>query len=79
MPEKKTTKAGKSAPPSHRPLWWWVFAFLFPLVISEIMFYMAGRWLSMVIFPIVWIGFWIAVAYRAGWLSREKRNRQNRY
>ncbi len=72
MPGKKTKKTEKSTQPPRRPLWWWIFAFLFPLVVSEVMFYVAGRGLSMVIFPIVWVGFWAAVAYRAGWFSREK-------
>jgi len=72
MTKKKSPKAEKSTQPPRRPLWWWIFAFLFPLVVSEVMFYMAGRGLSMVIFPIIWVGFWAAVAYRAGWFSREK-------
>lgn len=67
MPKKKTQKASKGPQTPRRPLWWWVLLFLLPLVASEVMFYMAGRWLSMIIFPIIWTGFWIAVAYRSGW------------
>jgi hypothetical protein len=67
---KKKTKGQRAQDSPRRPPWQWIFAFLFPLVVSEIMFYTAGRGLSMMLFPIVWIGFWLAIAYRAGWLSR---------
>jgi hypothetical protein len=26
-----------------------------------------GRWPSMILFPIVWVGFWIAMMERSGW------------
>jgi hypothetical protein len=49
------------------PLWGWIIIFLAPLVMSELMFYRVGRWPSMILFPIVWVGFWIAMMERSGW------------
>lgn len=69
MPKER--RAEESPPPIHRPLWWWILIIVLPLVMSEIMFYMAGRWLSMAIFPVIWIGFWLAVAYRSGGIFRK--------
>lgn len=56
------------------PLWGWALVFLIPLVVSEFMFYVAGREISMILFPIAWFGFWIALMQRSGWpiLKREK-------
>ncbi len=47
------------------PVWGWALIFLLPLILSEIMFYQAGRALNMVLFPIVWAGFWVALWYRS--------------
>lgn len=57
-----------------RPLWVWILLFLLPLLASELMFYIAGRGLSMILFAIAWIGFWAAMLHRSGWaiLKREK-------
>jgi hypothetical protein len=55
------------------PLWGWVLIFLVPLVLSEFMFYQAGRLASMVIFPLAWIGFWAAMMHRSGWSILKKR------
>jgi hypothetical protein len=55
------------------PLWGWILIFLAPLVISEFMFYRAGRRVSMILFPLAWIGFWVAMMQRAGWPIFRKR------
>ncbi|MCR4405697.1 MAG: hypothetical protein NUW24_02075 [Anaerolineae bacterium] len=55
------------------PLWGWVLIFLVPLLISEYMFYVVGRTASMIIFPVAWIGFWIALMQRSGWPILKKR------
>lgn len=49
------------------PLWGWIIIFLAPLVLSELMFYRVGRGMSMILFPIAWIGFWVAMMHRSGW------------
>jgi len=58
------------------PLWGLILLFLAPLVISEIMFYTAGRRVSMILFPIAWIGFWVAMMHRSGWSILKKRKKQ---
>lgn len=55
------------------PLWGWILIFLVPLLISEYMFYVAGRTASMIVFPVAWIGFWIALMQRSGWPILKKR------
>ncbi len=47
------------------PIWAWALIFVVPLVLSEFMFYQAGRTVNMVLFPIVWAGFWAALWYRS--------------
>jgi hypothetical protein len=49
------------------PFWGWILIFLAPLIASELMFYMADRKVSMILFPIAWIGFWVAMMQRSGW------------
>jgi hypothetical protein len=49
------------------PLWGWILIFLVPLIASEFMFYTADRKVSMILFPIAWIGFWVAMMQRSGW------------
>lgn len=49
------------------PLWGWILIFVMPWVVSEGMFYMAGRTANMIPFPLAWIGFWIAIMWRSGW------------
>ena len=83
--KKRPSKQGQQAKPSTRdqeqrirvfdqiPLWGWVLIFLVPLILSEFMFYQAGRTASMVIFPIAWIGFWVAMMNRSGWPILKKR------
>ena len=55
------------------PLWGWILIFLVPLIASELMFYRVGRWPSMIIFPLAWIGFWAAMMQRSGWPILKKR------
>jgi len=57
------------------PLWGWILIFLVPLIISEFMFYTAGREASMILFPLAWIGFWVAIMQRAGWPIIKKRHK----
>lgn len=57
------------------PLWGWILIFLIPLVLSEYMFYVAGRTMSMVLFPLAWIGFWGALMQRSGWPILKGRNK----
>ncbi len=60
------------------PLWGWGLIFLLPLVFSEYMFYVAGRRLSMVLFPIAWVGFWYTMMRRSDWAILNKRNKNRR-
>ncbi len=46
------------------PIWVWALIFVVPLVLSELMFDAAGRTANMVLFPIVWVGFWAAIYFR---------------
>jgi len=55
------------------PPWGWILIFLLPLLVSEYMFYVAGRTMSMVLFPVAWIGFWFVIMQRAGWPIFKKR------
>ena len=83
--KKQPSKQSQQAKPSTKdqeqrisafdriPLWGWVLVFLVPLILSEFMFYQAGRTASMVIFPIAWIGFWAAMMNRSGWPILKKR------
>ncbi|MBC8264770.1 MAG: hypothetical protein H8E47_11675, partial [Anaerolineales bacterium] len=69
QPSKQNRKAAPSAKDQEVrirafdriPLWGWVLIFLVPLILSEFMFYRVGRWPSMIIFPLAWIGFWAAM------------------
>ena len=47
--------------------------FLVPLILSELLFYRVGRTVSMILFPIAWIGFWVSVMHRGGWPILKKR------
>ncbi len=53
------------------PLWGWAVAFCAPLVLSEYMFGAVGKTGSMILFPIAWIGFWIALD-GALWLAHSE-------
>jgi hypothetical protein len=55
------------------PLWAWALIFLVPLIFSEYMFYMVGRTLNMILFPVVWIAFWIVIMQRSGWSILKNR------
>jgi hypothetical protein len=57
------------------PLWGWIAIFLAPLIISEFMFYTAGRRVSMILFLVAWIGFWVAIMHRSGWPVLKKGKR----
>lgn len=83
--KKEPSKQGQQATPSAKdqearirsfdriPLWGWVLIFLVPLVLSEFMFYRVGREISMILFPLAWIGFWVAMMQRSGWPILRKR------
>ena len=62
------------------PLWGWVLIFLVPLIASEFMFWNVGKTPSMIIFPIAWTGFWVAMMQRSGWpiLKNRKKNRKSK-
>ncbi len=47
------------------PTWGWALIFIVPLILSEFMFYQAGRTVNMMLFPMVWAGFWVAIWYRS--------------
>ena len=49
------------------PLWGWFLIFILPLVFSEYMFYVVGKWFNMIVFPVAWVGFWLLVMYLGGW------------
>ncbi|MCD6344440.1 MAG: hypothetical protein J7M17_02380 [Anaerolineae bacterium] len=73
--QKKEPKEEKQASWSDRiPRWGWVLIFLVPLVLSEFMFYTVGRRVSMILFPIAWIGFWGALMWRSGWSILKERD-----
>jgi hypothetical protein len=44
-----------------------------PLVVSEVMFYMVGRTVNMILFPLAWVGFWFIIMQRSGWPILKKR------
>ena len=83
--KKRPSTQGPKATPSAKdqearirlfdqiPLWGWILIFLLPLIASEFMFYRVGRWPSMIIFPLAWIGFWAAMMHRSGWPILKKR------
>ncbi|MBC7250035.1 MAG: hypothetical protein H5T62_07105 [Anaerolineae bacterium] len=80
--KKKTTRQTQKPAQSQEelprkftwiPLWGWLLIFLLPLIMSEYMFYVAGRTASMILFPVVWVGFWIALMQRSGWPIFKKR------
>jgi hypothetical protein len=56
------------------PLWGWALIFIAPLILSEYMFYVGGRTLSMILFPIAWIGFWLAMMQRSDWSIFKRRS-----
>lgn len=68
MEKGKKGKGSNKSRFSEKPLWLWILLFLLPLIASELMFYRAGRTISMILFPIAWIGFWAAMLYRFGWI-----------
>ena len=59
------------------PLWGWILIFVAPLAMSEFMFYRAGRTVSMILFPVAWIGFWITIMHRSGWPIIKKRDEKH--
>jgi hypothetical protein len=60
------------------PLWGWALIFLLPLLLSEFMFWRVGKIPSMIVFPVAWIGFWIAVMERSGWPILKNRRGENK-
>jgi len=48
------------------PSWLSALLFLVPLVWSEYMFYVAGRWHGVVLFPVLWVAFWLSLSRRRG-------------
>ncbi len=74
MAKKATGKsASEKANGSSKPLWFWILIFLLPLIASELMFYIAGRWGSMILFLVAWVGFWVAILHRSGWAIFKKQ------
>jgi hypothetical protein len=74
--DQQTTEQSQEEKPQRFawiPLWGWILIFLVPLVISEYMFYVVGRWPSMILFPVAWIGFWVIIMRRSGWAILKKR------
>lgn len=69
------TKDQEDRPPKFEwiPLWGWILIFLLPLIASEYMFYRVGRWPSMILFPLAWIGFWATIMHQSGWPILKKR------
>ncbi|MGD2103764.1 MAG: hypothetical protein PVJ55_01435 [Anaerolineae bacterium] len=57
------------------PLWGWAILFLVPLILSEFMFWKVDKIVSMILFPIAWIGFWYVMMGRAGWPMLKTRGR----
>ena len=57
------------------PLWVWILIFVMPLIISEYMFYVVGRTVNMILFPLAWVGFWFIIMRRSGWpiLKRKEK------
>ncbi len=66
-------RVSEDADVSSRPLWFWILVFLLPLIVSELMFYIAGRWGSMILFLVAWFGFWVAILHRSGWAIFKRR------
>jgi polyferredoxin len=58
------------------PLWGWILIFVMPLVISEYMFYVVGRTVNMILFPLAWVGFWFIIMQRSGWPILKKRKEE---
>jgi hypothetical protein len=58
------------------PPWGWILIFVVPLVLSEFMFYRVGRWPSMILFPVAWIGLWVTLMQRSGWPILKKRRKE---
>jgi hypothetical protein len=71
----KSTSEKANVP--SKPLWFWILIFLLPLIASELMFYIAGRWISMILFLVAWVGFWVAILHRSGWaIFKRQENSQ---
>lgn len=71
--DQERQPAGRGERFSSIPLWGWIALFVLPLVASELMFYRVGHTLSMVLFAIAWVGFWVTVMQRGGWSILRKR------
>jgi polyferredoxin len=92
MAKRKKQKTGRlpsttqeAAPPPEEkrrrkfgwiPPWGWILIFVVPLVISEYMFYMVGRTVNMILFPLAWVGFWFIIMQRSGWSILKKRKEE---
>ena len=77
QPRSKETQEDQSRQFNWIPTWGWILIFLVPLAISEFMFYTAGRKVSMILFPIAWIGFWITLMHRSGWPIVKKQKQEH--
>ncbi len=71
--KKSATAQEKARPFAWIPLWGWALIFVVPLLASEYMFYRVGRTMSMVLFPIAWVAFWVTLMRRGGWSIFKKR------
>jgi hypothetical protein len=86
--KRRSSSQSQQAPPQSQadeeqprkfawiPLWGWILIFLLPLILSEFMFYMVGRVASMIMFPVAWIGFWLALMKRSHWSILKKGNEE---
>lgn len=71
----KNTKEDRSFLRNLIPLWGWVLIFILPLLLSEFMFYVAGRLFSLIAFPIAWVAFWWIIMYRSNWKIFKRKNK----
>jgi len=72
--KKTAASENQSRPFAWIPLWGWALIFVVPLLASEYMFYRVGRTMSMIMFPIAWVAFWITLMQRGGWSIFKKRH-----
>lgn len=63
-----STPAPGPSPKRQPPRYWIRLAvFLVPLILSELMFWRAGRLWEIIIFPVAWVGFFYFQMKRGGW------------
>jgi len=68
VPTPEPGPVPESAPKKQPPRYWIrLSVFLVPLILSELMFWRAGRLWEIIIFPIAWVGFFYFQMKRGGW------------